>query len=384
MKITLINPPNTYELVGNDPVIIKEQQGIYPPLGILYIAAYLKNTGRYEVTVIDAQADMLDHEQIADRVEEINPDAVGITAMTFTLLDVKYTVKAIRKRFGKTIPIIIGGPHVVIYPEETLDPNGLDADFSVVGEGEMTMDSLLTAISKGDVPEKVWRQTKFIENLDAMIKVVDNYRRRLLSAFEQSRGVEQRISLSARAPQQRKRDTEMLFLVSALALPRDIKTLDKLDESVKVLLTEIKEGKFTRAAALFATPASDELMQAASAEARTVREALVSNKKVVSSGEMTTALSITRQALSKAVKANRFFVLTVGGEDYYPGFFADPDLDRRQLESVSKALGDLPGWEKWRFFTTPKSSLIRLTPLEALKKGMYRQVLTAATGFAER
>jgi len=227
-------------------------------------------------------------------------------------------------------------------------------------------------------------RSKFIENLDAMIKVVDNYRRRLLSAFEQSRGVEQRISLSARAPQQRKRDTEMLFLVSALALPRDIKTLDKLDESVKVLLTEIKEGKFTRAAALFATPASDELMQAASAEARTVREALVSNKKVVSSGEMTTALSITRQALSKAVKANRFFVLTVGGEDYYPGFFADPDLDRRQLESVSKALGDLPGWEKWRFFTTPKSSLIRLTPLEALKKGMYRQVLTAATGFAER
>ncbi len=36
MKICLINPSNQFELVGNDPVIIKDQQGVYPPLGLLY------------------------------------------------------------------------------------------------------------------------------------------------------------------------------------------------------------------------------------------------------------------------------------------------------------------------------------------------------------
>lgn len=68
----------------------------------------------------------------------------------------------------------------------------------------------------------------------------------------------------------------------------------------------------------------------------------------------------------------------------YPSFYLDSRVDRRKLERVSKALGALPGWEKWRFFTTPKGSLAGLTPLDALKNGKYAEVLTAAAGFAER
>ena len=115
MKVVLCNPPNSYELIGNDPVIIKEQQGVSPPLGILYIAAYLKSTGRYEISVIDAQAEDLTHQQVGERVHQLNPDVVGITAMTFTLIDVKMVMEEIRKRVPN-IPIVVGGPHVVIYP----------------------------------------------------------------------------------------------------------------------------------------------------------------------------------------------------------------------------------------------------------------------------
>lgn len=170
MKVCLINVSNTYELVGNDPVIIKDQQGIYPPLGILYIAACLKASGRYQVSVIDAQAEDLSHIQVAERVAELKPDVVGMTAMTFTLVDVKMTIDEIRKRISTNI--VVGGPHTAIYPMECFE--GLRTDFVVVGEGEITFDTLCQDIGSGKItkhsPEamKVYRQAKFIEDLNEL------------------------------------------------------------------------------------------------------------------------------------------------------------------------------------------------------------------------
>ena len=96
------------------------------------------------------------------------------------------------------------------------------------------------------------------------------------------------------------------------------------------------------------------------------------------------ALGITRQALSKALKARRVFYVEVAGERCYPEFFLDPRYERRQLERVSQALGELPGASKLQFFLNSKAALNGATPLEALAKGRYAQVRTAAEGFAER
>ncbi len=71
MRICLINVPNTYELIGNDPVIIKDQQGIYPPLGLLSIAGYLIHNGYDDVHIIDSQLDGKNHKQVAEEVERI-------------------------------------------------------------------------------------------------------------------------------------------------------------------------------------------------------------------------------------------------------------------------------------------------------------------------
>lgn len=170
MKICLINVPNTYELVGNDPVIIKDQQGIYPPLGILYIAAWLRDTGRYEVSVIDCQAEDLSHSECAERVEQLKPDVVGITAMTFTLVDCRLVIDEIRKRWD--CDIVVGGPHTAIFPMETF--KGLRANYVIVGEGEITLDTLLQDIATRKVhrhsPEsqRVYRQVKFIDDLNLL------------------------------------------------------------------------------------------------------------------------------------------------------------------------------------------------------------------------
>lgn len=172
MKICLINPPNSYELVGNDPVIIKDQQGVYPPLGIMYLASYLQEKGIHEVHVIDAQADDLSHAELANEVYKLKPDVVGLTAMTFTLIDCKLVIQEIRKRFYPYI--IVGGPHTAIFPNECFNENGLAADFVVVGEGEITLQNLLDDIESGKVnrthsiQDRIYRQKEFIQDLNLL------------------------------------------------------------------------------------------------------------------------------------------------------------------------------------------------------------------------
>lgn len=127
-----------------------------------------------------------------------------------------------------------------------------------------------------------------------------------------------------------------------------------------------------------------DIMAQAKEDAILARRKAVESKLVLPSGIFTELLDITRQALNKAVHDKRIFFVEVGGVNYYPAFYGDPDLQRRDAEQVTKALGILLGWQKWQFFTTPKASLGGLTPIETLKKGQIEKTVIAARGFAER
>jgi hypothetical protein len=111
---------------------------------------------------------------------------------------------------------------------------------------------------------------------------------------------------------------------------------------------------------------------------------LLAQSQLVDSASFAQRMHFTRQALHKARRANRVFSVQFEGRRYFPTFFADPAYERQQLESVSRILGELPGESKWQFFTTPKASLGRLTPLEALAGGKYSLVRAAAESFAQR
>ena len=79
MKVLLINPPAENTVLGNNPTIIDEERGYNPPLGLLYIAAYLQENSSHEVEVIDSQAEELNYSQLA---KELDPDFVHITITT--------------------------------------------------------------------------------------------------------------------------------------------------------------------------------------------------------------------------------------------------------------------------------------------------------------
>lgn len=143
MKVLLINPPSDNEIIGNNPQIIEEERGHNPPLGLLFIAGYLEKFTNHSVEIMDCQAEELTYSEIEEILEKKQVDIVGITAMTFTLLDVLKVVTIVKKTNKNTI-LVLGGPHVHIFPDETIHLPGID--YLVLGEGEQTFKELLDYI----------------------------------------------------------------------------------------------------------------------------------------------------------------------------------------------------------------------------------------------
>ncbi|MGQ9626241.1 MAG: B12-binding domain-containing radical SAM protein [Anaerolineae bacterium] len=149
MKVLLINPPAENELIGNNPPIIEEERGYNPPLGLLYLAAYLEKFSSYEVAVVDSQVEGLSYQQLEATIAAHEPDVVGITAMTFTLIDVIKTARLVKK-IDPAISVVLGGPHVHLFPNETIALP--EVDYLVLGEGEEAFHHLLENLIE---PEKL-------------------------------------------------------------------------------------------------------------------------------------------------------------------------------------------------------------------------------------
>lgn len=140
MKVLLINPPIFNLLVGDSPKFLDEERGYNPPLGLMYLASYAKKYSNHEIEILDTQVEELNFEQIKERIKRGDPDVVGIEVMTFTLLDVIETIKII-KEVNKDIKIVLGGPHVNIFPIESINNTGVDC--IILGEGEKIFTELL-------------------------------------------------------------------------------------------------------------------------------------------------------------------------------------------------------------------------------------------------
>lgn len=140
MKVLLINAPCENKIIANNPPVIEEERGINPPLGLLYIAGYLERHANHDIKIIDSQVDGLSYPELKSKIEELKPDVVGVTAMTLTLVDVVKTINLV-KELDKNIQVVLGGPHVFLFPEETINLGNVD--YAVLGEGEESFKGLL-------------------------------------------------------------------------------------------------------------------------------------------------------------------------------------------------------------------------------------------------
>ncbi len=145
MKILFINPPILKAVDPSLPKVLQEKEDPMPPLGIMYLAAYLEKYSSHEIKILDCELEKINHQELKEKLTKEKPDILGITTMTFTLLSV-VKVARIAKEINKNIKIVLGGPHIFIYPEETINL-GI-ADYLVSGEGEETLKELLENLNE--------------------------------------------------------------------------------------------------------------------------------------------------------------------------------------------------------------------------------------------
>lgn len=159
MKILLINP---YRLVQSEIANIrKPARIIHPPLGLGYMASYIRKHSTHTVEILDCIGAShgrrvnlgeythigLDEKEIADYLKKSKPDIVGITSSFTAHHREALDVAAAVKRYDPEIKVIFGGMHATMDRMETIKNPAVD--IIVMGDGEKVLLELLNDIESG-------------------------------------------------------------------------------------------------------------------------------------------------------------------------------------------------------------------------------------------
>jgi radical SAM superfamily enzyme YgiQ (UPF0313 family) len=137
------------------------------------VAGYIRDKG-YSVDIIDAEAERLTPEIVADSVVLAGTRLVCIavyghqpSASTQQMVDARKIAKAIKKANGD-IPIIMVGGHISALPLRTIQEEPID--YACVGEGPVTIHGLLEGLLPNEeIPGLVWMRNPddFVVNSSA-------------------------------------------------------------------------------------------------------------------------------------------------------------------------------------------------------------------------
>ncbi len=149
LDLLLINPggrETVYQALGSDLTAIE------PPLWCRLIAGYARDRG-VSVAILDAEAEQLDPNAVAARVEIMGARLVVMvvfghqpSASTQQMVGAGAACKAIKTRNPDQTILIVGG-HVSALPEQTLREEAVD--FACKGEGPVTVIQLLDCLNAG-------------------------------------------------------------------------------------------------------------------------------------------------------------------------------------------------------------------------------------------
>jgi radical SAM superfamily enzyme YgiQ (UPF0313 family) len=152
-NVLLIEAPYSYASSG------KEVVGQYFPLGIGYLASYIRQFG-YSVQIFQATLDESYDQELKDIILSFSPSLVGISVMTPSYPRA-VEICNMMKDIDASIVTVLGGHHVSAVGKEVMEQS-LKTDFSVIGEGELTFIELLEAFNSknpafGGINGLVWR-----------------------------------------------------------------------------------------------------------------------------------------------------------------------------------------------------------------------------------
>jgi len=151
MNIFFVIPPSSSRLgsYAYDAANKAEVPRIW--VGILYVAATLRQRLGITPRIIDAPASGLAIDDVELLVANEKPDVVSLSVLTFNLMECLQVAAVIKKVSPRTV-VCFGGWHPTLYPLETL---GLGlVDYVVIGEGEETFSELVGILRSNREPDE--------------------------------------------------------------------------------------------------------------------------------------------------------------------------------------------------------------------------------------
>jgi len=173
MKILLVRPRDSGNINTRLPESLNRQQGVLPPLGISYVASALEKAG-HDVRILDVIASNLSVTEVRRSMREFMPDVTGITVMTPTIHGALESAQMAKEHGSITV---LGGPHLSVFPRETLSYSFVD--FGVNGEGESVMLELVARLAQGmdfeDIQGLIYRKNGTVYvNAPSIVEEVDS------------------------------------------------------------------------------------------------------------------------------------------------------------------------------------------------------------------
>jgi anaerobic magnesium-protoporphyrin IX monomethyl ester cyclase len=139
LMLALVGPPSEYALVT-------------PPLGLLYLAAWLRDKFKLDIRVINQRAERWSSDRLVKAIVDFDPHIVGLGCMTPSAYALPGITEAIRRALPDAL-MVLGGPHVSALGAEALAATAADA--GVVGEGELSMEYIVRALFEGTGMERI-------------------------------------------------------------------------------------------------------------------------------------------------------------------------------------------------------------------------------------
>ncbi len=159
--------------------LTSEHPSVTPPLGLMYIAGYLRNVNpSHKINIIDLRVKNLSTDKLVGLIEEFDPQVIGISSVTMEALSM-HEIAAIAKATSPHSKVVVGGPHPSSFVNKTIVDTNID--YIIISEGELTFAELVKSIEdggdvegiKGIVFKKngkiyITPQREYIQNLDSI------------------------------------------------------------------------------------------------------------------------------------------------------------------------------------------------------------------------
>ncbi|MFQ5464500.1 MAG: B12-binding domain-containing radical SAM protein [Thermodesulfobacteriota bacterium] len=139
MKITIISPNFSSDVSVVD-------------IGMTYLATYINERTEHEANILDFTYHRRDwKEHLRRNMEAFGPDMIGISTVSMFMQYTKTIAREIKDRYG--LPVILGGYHPTLCPDDSIA--GDDVDAICVGDGEFTLTEYMDAVEAGKSPEGI-------------------------------------------------------------------------------------------------------------------------------------------------------------------------------------------------------------------------------------